>query len=1096
MNINQAEKDNLFKGLGLFLEAFRPFLVSVLMRKPNADWVREFENTLSTQQLENWNEGLRNGTSPEALIDFHHFKYFAIKNKDLLRADFGKKVGDVPNWLNEIADVRHKIAHFKEIEEDEAAKAWIHMKAIAKLLTMNELEAEIVKLKENKTTEQKAKDKKAETVSSPVSATTMSWFRVVEPHLDIKQGRLDESVFAANLAEVAIGSGREIYSNPVVFFSKTFFTAGLKSVAKTVIKGLNGNEDAENRVISLQTGFGGGKTHTLISLFHICKWGKAAAQSEIVKDLLQYTGTPEFDKANIAVFTNTTNDPANGRTTKDDIHIQTIWGELAYQLGGKVAYEIVRKNDEQMIAPGGLFKKVLEKCAPAMILIDELADYCVKASAKPTGNSTLADQTISFMQELTEAITQTNNCVAIITLPASPQEVGNTAQAHQILASLEQRVRRIGADTKPVADEEIYEVIRRRLFEDIGDAAQIEACASKYLQMYQANWMEMPSNATRAEYKTKILKSYPFHPELIDVFRVRWASHHGFQRTRGVLRLLASIISDLWKRQNSLTGSNLLIDSGDVNFANLDALSGQVKTLFGNGYDAVITADVSGSSSNAFKIDQKKTEYGNWHLAESIASVILLNSFGSDGTNKGISISEIKLNLLEPDGFNHNSINGALDELESNENGAHYLYYAQTGGSGKRYWFHTKPNILMLINQAKNDVSKADVEAEIIKRLNAKRTYVQMFNVLVAPSEDIPEQQRLTLIILSPKYLSGSNEIGKETKKIIQNFATKKGNSERIYRNTILFLVASEVASGKLDSDVKDYLACQKISSDYSSQLEPDEKGDLKRKIEEASKQVESSLVTAYSTVLKYSVKSGLDKLVVTQFKDIFDAQINTNVVTALKDKEWLLEKVGLKPLQDNNLLPAVEKPIKAKDVYEAFIRFDDKPMITDVEAIQKSLLKYCFEGNFCIATGDGKEFTKFYLKEDVPFFDVQDSNYWLVDKSLKPVAKPDTPIEPPDGITPDEPGEGISVTTPTDKPTTTVKEFKSITISGKVPLERYTELFNYFITPFAMHGNKIEIEVNFKIASTESNPLNESKQQYKSAKEAAKQLGLKFDEE
>jgi predicted AAA+ superfamily ATPase len=187
----------------------------------------------------------------------------------------------------------------------------------------------------------------------------------------------------------------------------------------------------------LQTGFGGGKTHTLISLFHLCKWGKGAINSPFTQNLLQSTGVPEFESASIAVFTNTTNDAANGRHVEAGVHIQTIWGEIAYQLGGKEAYEIVRKNDEQLIAPAGIFKKVLEHCKPALILIDELADYCVKASARKAGDSSLADQTISFMQELTEAVAGTNNCVAVITLPASPQEVGNTPQAQAILSSLQ-----------------------------------------------------------------------------------------------------------------------------------------------------------------------------------------------------------------------------------------------------------------------------------------------------------------------------------------------------------------------------------------------------------------------------------------------------------------------------------------------------------------------------------------------------------------------------------------------------------------------------------------------------------------------------------
>jgi predicted AAA+ superfamily ATPase len=1090
MNIFQIERDNLYKGLGLFLEAFRPFLVSVLMRRAGDDWAREFENTLSPQQLENWKDGLRNGTPPEALIDFHHFKYFAIKNKDLLKEDFGRKVNDLPNWLSEIADVRHKIAHFKEIDEDEAAKAWIHMKAIAKLLNMNELETEIVKLKENQAAEQKVKAKKATAVATPSnSGITLPWFRAVTPHLDIRQGRLDESVFAANLAEVALGGGREIYSNPVLFFSKTFFTSGIKTIAKTVIKGLNGTEDAENRVMSLQTGFGGGKTHTLISLYHICNWGKKATKSESVSELLSYTGAPEFEKANIAVFTNTTNDPVQGRQA-EGITISTLWGELAFQLGGKPAYEIIRKNDEQLISPAGLFKQVLAITKPALILIDELADYCIKASGRKVGNSSLADQTISFMQELTQAVSESENCVAIITLPASPSEVGNTAQAHQILTALEQRVRRVGSDTKPVADEEIYEVIRRRLFEDIGDDGHIEAVASKYLQMYQEHWMELPSNATKSEYKEKIKKSYPFHPELVDVFRLRWASSHSFQRTRGVLRLLASIVSDLWSRQTALTGPNLLIDTGDVNFANLDALTGQLKSLFGNAFEAVITADVSGSTSNAFKIDQNKPQFRQWNLAEAIASTILLNSFGSDGANKGVAISDIKLNLLEPDGFNHNSINGALDEFEAS---AYYLYYAQSG-TNRRFWFHTKPNINILINQVKNDIKTTEIEAEVLKRINEKSRLVQPFNVLVSPSGDVPEQTKLTLVILSLQHCADANDITDKTKKYVEQIATKKGNSDRTYRNTMLFLAPSDYGKVQLVVAVKEYLACTKISDDYGSQLERDQKEDLKKKIDETSKQVEVALVNAYSTLLKYSVKKGIDLLTVKQFRETIDGQINYNVLSALKDEEWLLDSIGLGTLRNNNLLPTVDTVIKAKDVYDAFLRYDDKPMITDAEAVRKSLIKYCFEGAFCIASGDGKEFTKYYLQENVAFLDVNDPNYWLVDKSLKP-AEVKTTVDPPETTTPVTPkkeeGKERDDTSPTD-----VKEFRSITISGSVPLERYSELFNYFITPFAMRGNKIDIQVSFKVNATENAALNESTQQYKSAKEAAKQLKLDFFEE
>ncbi len=917
------------------------------------------------------------------------------------------------------------------------------------------------------------------------------WFKNVKPHKDIQEGHLDESIFAANLAEVASGIGREIYTSPEMFFQKTYFTAALKNISKRVVHGLNGGQDAENRVISLQTGFGGGKTHTLISLYHLAIWGKNAIKNDYTKELLQHTGIPKFDKAHIAVFTNFTNDPVQGRKV-NGITIRTLWGELAYQLGGKEAYEIIRMNDEKRVAPKGLFKKVLEQCKPALILIDELADYCVSASAVKVEISNLSDQTVSFIQELTESVSGTDQCVLIATLPASAQELAASPISSQILSTLENRITRVGANMKPVEDEEIFEVVRRRLFENLGDEKEIDKVVSNYALMYQNLFTEIPSYAAKTDYRERLKKSYPFHPELIDMFRLRWASNPYFQRTRGVLRILAAIISDLWKRQTSLTGSQFFIHTSDVMLSNVEALTSQITILHGAGWDAVINADISGTSSNAFKIDNEIKGLGKHSITQGVAVTILLGTFGSKGQNKGVGVDEIKLCMIKPEGFNHNDINGALDRMEDN---AHYLYYSSTGQ--KRYWFDTTPNINILINQGKGNIKSSDINAEIIKRILEKIKNVQLFNILVNPLEDIPEQTKPTLIILSPKYLTNPNEINDNTKKFIEKIATKKGKGERIYRNTMLFLCCSENGYGKLQDDLRNYLACQKISTEYSTQLEKEQKEDIKKRIDEANKQADASLVSAYSIVLKYSVKNGIEKLAVKQFKENIESQINNNIISALKEEEWLLESVGLGTFRSNNLFPTVEQPLRTKDIYEAFIRFDDKPMITGTDAVAKSILKYCYNGEYCIATGDGKSFTKYFLQENVPFFDVTDVTYWLVDKSSKPVPK--TPTEPPkdgEGEETNPTDDGIDVDRVNPAIEGTAQKFKSITVSGKVPLEQYTELFNYFIVPFATSGNKLDIEVKFKIKSTESNQIDESKQQYKAAKEAAKQLGLKFEEE
>ena len=273
---------------------------------------------------------------------------------------------------------------------------------------------------------------------------------------------------------------------------------------------------------------------------------------------------------------------------------------------------------------------------------------------------------------------------------------------------------------------------------------------------------------------------------------------------------------------------------------------------------------------------------------------------------------------------------------------------------------------------------------------------------------------------------------------------------------------------------------------------------DLKKKMEEAADNAESSLVAAYSILTKYSNKSGIDTLQVRQFKQSLDTQANTYIIDLLKEEEWLLDAVGLGTLRNNNLLPTETTSIKVKDVYEAFLRFDDKPMISGPEAISKSLQKYCTNGEYCIATGnDEGSFSRFFFKESVPFFDINDVTYWLVDKSLMPQSTEETKEIPATVTgTTSEPTPSVVVDPTQDSEETDVRTFQSISVSGNVPLERYTELFNYFITPFAMNGNKIEIEVSFKIKSSNGSPIDESKQQYKSAKEAANQLGLRFEEE
>lgn len=1092
-----TSNDSLFKALGLFIEAFRPYVISILSANVGDKWPASYAESLTAGQRETWDKGLRNGTPTEQLIDFSNLKSFVLRYKDLLKADFGRNTINVASWLDDITEARNKCNHYdSDLTDDDAHRAFDNMVRIASKTGMTELKeslkrlqvvetigAEPVSAKPVGTTPTEQQPPQLEPVvaksssGGPLSVGPQPWFGVVHPHQDIRQGNLDESVFAANLADVSLDRGPEVYRNAALFFDKTFPTAGLRTVAQRVIRGLNGGQEAENRVMSLQTGFGGGKTHTLIALYHLARMGKRALGFESSRAFLAQIVEPTFDRAAIAVFTNTTNDPTQGRITDDGLTIRTLWGEIAYQLGGRAAYELIRLNDESRSAPKGRFREILALTQPALILIDELADYGVAASAVSVGNSTLADQTISFLQELTEAVAGSSQCVLVSTLPASVTEIAASPLAAIILSTIEARMGRVGADTKPVADDEIYEVVRRRLFEDLGDEATRNAVISAYLKQYQQMSGELPTSATQSGYRKLLEQAYPFRPTLMEVFHKRWASHGDFQRTRGVLRLLGSIVSDLWKRQDVLVGNHWLIHPSDVDFGNLDPLTGLMKKLYGNGYDAVLPADVTGPGSNAGHLDAERPDFGRFRLTQGVAATILLNSFGITGPRQGIGLDELKLAVMKPQSFNHNDVNAVLDALEAN---AYYLYYNSSGTGPKRYWFFTKPNLNILINHARHDIGSGLVQQEIIQRLESYKSAISLFNTLINPSDDIPEQTKPTLVIVGPDKAATPDGVSPATQTYIERVATKRGNSERIHRNTILFLLPAQAGLGKLSDCVTAYLAGQIVTKDYGNQLDTEQRADLRRRTEEANGQVGKALAATYSIVAKYSAKRGIEKIESGQFKDLLDQQVNAVLLPLLKEGTEIisvLDKIGLSVLERAGLLPTPTQPVRTKDIYETFLRYDDKPMVSGSTAVQESLLRYCQNGEFAIGAGDGKLFRRTYYKEPVPQFDVLDETYWLLDFTLHQSAAPVVPVvggenpvlpgssvfgEPENGSS-NSTGGVVSPTAPGPR------RIKAVVVSGRVDIANYSQVFQTFIMPLAQ--NSVEIEIKIKGKSTTARP-------------------------
>ncbi|MCP4152612.1 MAG: ATP-binding protein [bacterium] len=1092
------KKENLHTAFHAFIEYMRKYISDILSAKYGENWGKEYHDQLRDYQKKDWVKGLQEKKSFADLIDYANLKGFAIGFKELLRKDFGNDANNLPTWLYDITAIRNKYSHYEPLENLDFEQAYNNMLKVTKKLKNTELTAEITTLKEERKT---APAPSATPVPTAVETKTepsapqgiIPWFKTTAPHIDIRHGRLDESVFAANLAYVRGDHSYNTYADTAIFFKKTYLTMGMKNLARRVIQGLNGGQESENRIITLQTGFGGGKTHTLIALYHLVNNPSAAKETANIEKLFNTEATPKFDNAAIAVFTNTTLDPTQGRK-EDNLHIRTMWGELAYQLGGEEAYNIIKENDQNRTAPKGLFKKILAKTKPALILIDELADYCVAAAGVQVGKSSLSDQTISFMQELSEAVTGSDNVVLVATLPASDSEVANSQAAATIFTSLSNRLARVAADTQPVADEEIFQVIRCRLFDQLPDKKIITQCVDAYMKHYNQLRDELPSNAVQVQYKEKLMKAYPFQPELIEMFRSRWASHPDFQRTRGVLRLLASVVADLWRRHGSLTGTNGLIHTSDIRLENLDALTGKMTTLYGSGYSAVVTADVAGPSSNAFKIDTEKHDFRQYEITRGIAVTMLLGSFGSTGPNKGLKIEEIKLCVCKPETYNHNNVNTAIDLLEDS---AHYLYYSSAGTSSRRYWFHTKPNINILINKVKKEILQSTIDTHIIEQIQANTRKVEKFNVLTAPSGDVPEQKTLTMIVLHP-HCSIADDISQKAREIIGKMAVKKGQSERIYRNTILFLLPNDHQLAQLRNAVRQYLAVTRIIEEYNTQLEKEQLDEIGKKKKEYDLEVEDKIVTTYTTTAKYVAKEGIKLYVCGSYKENLATQLDGAIYTYLKEETVILEAVGMNFLRRNNLLPEPGKPVSVKEIYEAFVRYDDKPLITGPKAVVESLNKYCREKAIVIGVGKKDEYTERYFGEEVTYLNVEDGEYWVLDKSEALQAAAPQPQQPSIPSIYPEPRPVVmpagSETAGDESETGEVRQYRSLCVSGNVNVENYNQIFQSFIMPLLK--NKVKIEIKITGSSTGVSPLTESGDIYKIIRESANQLNLQLDME
>ena len=380
------------------------------------------------------------------------------------------------------------------------------------------------------------------------------------------------------------------------FYERTFITEGMGRLLTQVSQRLNGK--GGEPVIQLQTAFGGGKTHTLLAVYHLasrkCPLGDLAG----IPALLDQAGLMDVPQAQIAVLDGTAHSPGqpwkHGKQT-----IRTLWGELACQLGKADGFALVQEADANGTSPGkDVLCTLLARFAPCVVLLDELVVYIRQfVESQPISGGTY-DSNLSFIQSLTEAAKLVPNAVVLASLPESDSQAGGP-RGVAALKALEAVFNRVQALWKTVAPEEAFEIVRRRLFEPIRDAKARDQVCRAFADAYVADGAKLPQETQESRYFDRMVQSYPIHPEVFAQLYEEWTTIDGFQRTRGVLKLMAKVIYRLWQDNNN----DLMILPGSLPLYDGSARNELIYYL-GPGWDPVMDRDVDGEGAETTELEK------------------------------------------------------------------------------------------------------------------------------------------------------------------------------------------------------------------------------------------------------------------------------------------------------------------------------------------------------------------------------------------------------------------------------------------------------------------------------------------------------------
>ncbi len=749
---------------------------------------------------------------------------------------------------------------------------------------------------------------------------------------------MDASEFAVHLDH--IHEGRENvskdYSEPDRFFDRTYLTESLLELCSQVVRRLSGICVETSAVFNMVTNFGGGKSHSMTTTYHLAQNGDKAKSWKGVDRILAKAGVAQVPKADVAVFVGTEFDVLQGRGGDGEPVRKTPWGEIAWQLGREAGFAAVAQHDAQGVAPAGDSLRAMLPAGPTLILMDELLNYVSRGR-----KAGMRDQFFNFMQNLSEEARARKNLVLCVSIPASDLEMNpDDVRDH---AALKKLLDRLGRAIMMSAGTEIAEIIRCRLFEWWGLPEDGIKTARQYADWAIEHAQELTGIDADTAYE-QFKSCYPFHPAVLSVFERKWQSLPRFQRTRGILRLLALWISRAYQDEHRQAMREPLITLGSAPLDDPVFRAAMFEQLGSNELEIPVITDIAGKNdAHAVRLDREANEtIKKANLHRKVAAAILFESNGGMSQSKAeAALPEIRLSVGCPD-MNLSDVDHVLEGLVGT---CYYLNWDRN-----RYRFGLSPNLNLILVNRRGAVKEQEIDERI------KQQTLKLFGAgpkeidrrfFPERSNDVPNRPALTLVVLGLEDTMAD----KSTQRLMDTVVRECGTSGRTFKSALIFSVPD--SADAIREGTRNLLAWEGIDDDdeTKSRLDESQKRLLARSLNRAEGDMQEAVWRAYRHVFLLGADNKLRSIDLGQ---ITSSMAKSNVDLILNElirTDEITSSVG--PNKLVKYWPAVSPEWSTKGVRDAFYASPLLPRLLNPDTIKRTIADGVTQGTLGCATKD-----------------------------------------------------------------------------------------------------------------------------------------------